>query len=135
MINNVLNYIRQHPQLNEHQPHHYLQPPTQCQFCLESTNVRPSCDEQPAVMCILVSTQHLHSLDTSTLVQPSRLEKKNYTTVDPKQWVDSRSVLGNKVKDMKIAATGLINENICKKCHKPLCICLFCSASLALLQR
>ena len=24
-----------------------------------------------------------------------------YTTVDPKQWVDSRSVLGNKVKDMK----------------------------------
>jgi hypothetical protein len=25
----------------------------------------------------------------------------NYTTVDPKQWVDSRSVLGNKVKDMK----------------------------------
>ena len=76
MINNVLNYIRQHPQLNEHQPHHYLQPPTQYQFCLESTNVRSSCDEQPAVMCILVSTQHLHSLDTSTLVQPRRLEKK-----------------------------------------------------------
>ena len=25
----------------------------------------------------------------------------NYTTVDPKQWVDSRSVLGNKVKRMK----------------------------------
>ena len=70
-------YIHQHPQFNEHQPHHYLQPPTQCQFCLESTNVRSSCDEQPAVMRILVSTQHLHSLDTSTLVQPSRLEKKD----------------------------------------------------------
>ena len=27
--------------------------------------------------------------------------EKNYTTVDPKQWVNSRSVLGNKVKDMK----------------------------------
>jgi len=26
---------------------------------------------------------------------------KNYTTVDPKQWVDSRSDLGNRVKHMK----------------------------------
>jgi hypothetical protein len=29
------------------------------------------------------------------------IAKENYTTVDPKQWVDSRSVLGNKAKDMK----------------------------------
>ena len=30
-----------------------------------------------------------------------RRRRRNYTTVDPNQWVDSRSVLGNKVKDMK----------------------------------
>ena len=76
MLNNVLNYIRQHPQLKKHELHHYLQSPTQCQFCLESTNARSSCDEQPAVMRVLVSTQNLHSLDTNTLVQPSRLEKR-----------------------------------------------------------
>ena len=76
MINNVLIYIRQHSQLKQHEPHHYLQPPTQCQFCLESTNASSSCDEQPAVMRILVPTQRLHSLDSNTLVQPSRLEKK-----------------------------------------------------------
>ena len=63
MINKVLNYIRQHPQLKKHEPHHYPQPPTQCQCCLESTNARSSCDEQPAVMRLRVSTQHLHSLD------------------------------------------------------------------------
>ena len=62
--------------IKKREPHHYLQPPTQCQFCLESTNARSSCDEQPAVMRILVSTQHLHPLDTNSLVQPSRLEKK-----------------------------------------------------------
>ena len=63
MINKILNYIRQRPQLKKHEPHHYLQLPTQCQVCLESTNAMSSCDEQPAVMRILVSTQHLHPLD------------------------------------------------------------------------
>ena len=76
MINKVLDYIRQHPQLKKHEPHHYPQPPTQCQCCLESTNARSSCDEQPAVMRLRVSTQHLLSLDTNTLVQQGRLEKR-----------------------------------------------------------
>ena len=40
------------------------------------TNARSSCDEQPAVMRLRVSTQHLHSLDTNTLVQQGRLEKR-----------------------------------------------------------
>ena len=34
-----------------------------------SRNARSSCDEQSAVMRLRVSTQHLHSLDTNTLVQ------------------------------------------------------------------
>ena len=76
MINKVLNYIRQRPQWKKYEPHHYLQPPTQCHCCLESTNARSSCDEQPAVMRLRVSTQHLHSLDTNTLVQQGRLEKR-----------------------------------------------------------
>ena len=62
--------------IKKREPHHYLQPPTQCQFCLESTNARSSCDEQPAVMRILVSNQHFHSLYANTLVQPSRLGKR-----------------------------------------------------------
>ena len=32
-------------------------------------------------------------------------------------------------------SSNRISENICKKCHRPLCIRLFCSVSLALLQR
>ena len=76
MINKVLNYIRQHPQLKKHEPHHYLQPPTQCQCCLESANASSSCDEQPAVMRLRVSTQHLLSLDTNILVQQGRLERR-----------------------------------------------------------
>ena len=70
------NYVRQHPQLKKHAPPHYVQPPTQCQCCLESANARSSCDEQPAVMVLCFFTQHLHSLDTNTLVQPGRLEKR-----------------------------------------------------------
>ena len=58
---------------------------------------------------------------------------ENYTTVDPKQWVDSRSAWGTRPKTWN--SSSRINEHICKKCHTPLCIRLFCSASLALLQR
>ena len=38
-------------------------------------------------------------------------QKENYTTVDPKQWVDSRSDLGNRVKQCQtheIAVTGMV---------------------------
>ena len=92
MINKVLNYIRQHPQLKKHEPHHYLQCPTQCQCCLEKANAKSSCDEQPAVMRLRVSTQHLHSLDTNTLVQQGRLEKGSLkaTILDPPVLTDGQ---------------------------------------------
>jgi hypothetical protein len=40
------------------------------------TNAKSNCDEQPAVMRLRVSTQHLHSLDANSWVQQGRLEKK-----------------------------------------------------------
>ena len=97
MINKVLNYIRQHPQLKKHEPHHYLQPPTQCQCCLEKANARSSCDEQPAVMRLRVSTQHLHSLDANTLVQQGRLEKRTRVYCHLPQ-VSARQVLLGSLK-------------------------------------
>ena len=86
MINKVLNYIRQRPQWKKYEPHHYLQPPTRCQFCLESANVRSSCDEQPAVKRTLAYPQHLHSVDTNTFVQPSRLGKRTRVYRVQIQW-------------------------------------------------
>ena len=40
-------------------------------------------------------------LGTCNIIELWGKSHTNYTAVDPKQWVDSRSVLGNKVKDMK----------------------------------
>ena len=97
MINKVLIYIRQHPQLKKNKPHHYLQPPTQCQCCLENANARSSCDEQPAVMRLRVSTQHLHSLDANTLVQQGRLEKRTRVYCHLPQ-VSARQVLLGSLK-------------------------------------
>ena len=76
MINKVLIYIRQHPQFLKKQASPLPKPPTQCQCCLENANARSNCDEHSAVMRLRVSTQHLHSLDTDTLIQPGRLEKR-----------------------------------------------------------
>ena len=61
-------------------------------------------------------------------------QKENYTTVDPKQWVDSRSDLGNRVKQCQtheIAVTGMVKMSARSAGDHFIYVylCLFCSAS------